>query len=112
MMLSTYTCSYWKSLAFLLFVSGLLVACQGKPSAEDYAQRLCDCYGAEFEGAKQLREGAIDRVAYDALVVDCMGEDDPIKKLEDDPQAALEFKAAFLDAVQTICPDVARNLGY
>ena len=101
-----------RHLVVLVFISSLLIACQGAPSAEDYASRLCTCYGTDSEAALQLRAGTIDRPAYDQLVLDCMGDDDPLKELEEDPKALLEFKAAFLDALQASCPDVARSMGY
>jgi hypothetical protein len=41
-----------------------------------------------------------------------MGADDPLQQLEDDPEALLKFKVAFLDTLQATCPDVARSLGY
>lgn len=96
----------------LLVGNFLLVACQGQPSAQEYAQRLCACYSADTEAALQLRTGAIDRAAYDQLVLECMGADDPLQQLEDDPEALLKFKVAFLDTLEATCPDVARSLGY
>lgn len=96
----------------LLLSNFVLVACQGEPSAQEYAQRLCACYSADADAALQLRTGAIDRATYDQLVVECMGEDNPLQQLEDNPQALLKFKVAFLDTLEATCPDVAQSLGY
>lgn len=96
----------------LLLLSNLLVACKGNPSAEDYAQRLCDCYGAASEHALQFNAGKIDRPTYEQLTIECMGEDNPLKVLEDDPEAELQFKASFLDALKDTCPELARSMGY
>ncbi|MFK7798685.1 MAG: hypothetical protein AB8E82_14640 [Aureispira sp.] len=96
----------------LIVGSFLLVACQGEPSAQEYAQRLCACYSADTDAALQLRTGTIDRTTYDQLVLDCMGEENPLQQLEDDPQALLKFKVAFLDTLEATCPDVARSIGY
>lgn len=111
MKFSTFANSCFSFLVLLL-VSILLVACQGKPSAEAYAERLCNCYGATSEHALQFHAGKIDRPTYEQFTIECMGEDDPLKALENEPEALLQFKADFLDALENTCPEVARSMGY
>lgn len=112
MKFSTFINSYFWQSIILLLLGGLLNSCQNEPSVKKYVQRLCACYSADTKASLQLRSGQINQATYDQLMVACMGEDDPLQQLEKDPQKLLEFKAAFLDSLQTTCPDVARRLGY
>ncbi|MGH1337655.1 MAG: hypothetical protein ACRBFS_16160 [Aureispira sp.] len=111
MKFSTFT-RLGQHLVAFLFLTNLLVACQNTPSAEDYALRFCTCYDTNSEAAVQLRAGELDQPSYDQLVLECMGEDDPLKELEENPAALLEFKVAFLDAIKANCPALAQSMGY
>lgn len=104
----------WGVWSSLIFVCLLLVSCGG-PNGKDYAQKLCDCSDAFSKAAIQLKAGTINEASFEQLEADhivCMGEDNPLKKLEDDPEALLQFKAEFIDALGKKCPEIARNMGY
>ncbi len=77
----------------------LLSSCQSGPSASHYAQHFCDCSDEFSKAAVQLKAGTIDRATYEALQTaheTCMGEDDPLEDLKDDPEALQAFKANFV----------------
>lgn len=101
---------FWLGLGSLLWTG-----CQSGPSAKHYAQRLCDCSETFSKAPIQLQAGTIDQATFDQLKADheaCMGEDDPLQDLKDDPKALQAFKADFLLQLEQQCPAIARNLGY
>jgi len=104
----------WGIWSSLILVCLLLVSC-GRTNGKDYAQKLCDCSDAFSKAAIQVKAGTINEATAEQLKADhiiCMGEDNPLKNLEDDPEALLQFKAEFIDALEKKCPEIARNMGY
>ncbi|BDS13764.1 hypothetical protein [Aureispira anguillae] len=98
-----------------LIVTFLFLTSCGGPSASKYAQKLCDCSEAFSKAAIQLRSGTINQATFDQIKKEhdaCMGEDNPLEKLADDPEALVQFKAEFLIELEKSCPEVARNMGY
>ncbi|WMX15882.1 MULTISPECIES: hypothetical protein [unclassified Aureispira] len=105
---------YWQPFSILL-IACLLVASCGGPSGKDYAQKLCDCSDAFSKATIQLKAGTINQATFEQLKTEhlaCMGEDDPLEKLKDDPEALVQFKAEFINALENQCPEIARNMGY
>lgn len=104
-------CVSWLS---VLIVITLLSSCGG-PSASKYAQKLCDCSADFSKAAIQLQAGTINQTQFEQLKAEhhaCMGEDNPLEMLKDDPEALIQFKAEFLTELEKKCPDIARNMGY
>lgn len=102
-----------------LFVLGALFvylsSCQSGPDATYYAKRFCDCSETFSKAAVQLKAGTIDQATYDQQKTEheaCMGEEDPLEDLKDDPEALQAFKANFLTAIKEHCPSTARNMGF
>ena len=92
----------------------LLVSC-GKPSASRYAARFCACSQDFSKAGIQLKAGTIDQARFEQISTEhqaCLGEDDPLKALEDKPAELIQFKAEFLTELEKQCPDVFRNLGF
>jgi len=107
-------CSFWGVWNSLMLICLLLVSCGG-PSGEDYAQKFCNCSDAFSKAAIQLKAGTINQTTFDQLKAEhlvCMGDDDPLEKLKADPTALVQFKAEFLTALESKCPEIARNMGY
>jgi hypothetical protein len=109
-MSATTTRGYRFFLAFLLF-SFLVTACQSN-APEDYAERLCSCYDPTTEAAQQLRIGQLSNSDYELQMVACMGEENPLEALKEDPEALTAFKIGFYRALQEQCPELARSMGY
>lgn len=101
-------------LFYILLIVLLLTSCN-KPSAHEYAQKFCTC-SVDFSTANiQLKRGKISKETYNELAAKhatCMGEDNPLEMLKDQPDELLQFKAAFLSEIEKQCPDIARNMGY
>lgn len=98
-----------------IILSCLFLTSCGGPSGKDYAQKLCDCSDAFSKAAIQLKAGTINQTTFDQLKEEhsaCMGEDDPLEELKDDPAALVQFKAEFINALESQCPEIARNMGY
>jgi len=92
-----------------------LHSCQSGPSAAYYAERFCACSSDFSKAAVQLKAGTIDQATYQQLQTEhtaCMGEEDPLEDLKDDPEALQAFKAAFLTEITERCPSTARNMGF
>lgn len=93
----------------------LLYSCQSGPDAGHYAERFCTCSEAFSKAAVQLQAGTIDQATYNQQKLEhetCMGEDDPLEDLKDDPEALQTFKANFLIEIKERCPSTARNMGF
>ena len=106
---------YLRFVLGLFVVVNLVVGCQSGPDAAYYAGRLCECSEDFSKAAVQLQAGTIDRATYDQLKAEqeaCMGEDDPLQDLKDDPEALKAFKADFLQQLNEQCPNTARNLNF
>lgn len=92
----------------------LFVSCGG-PNGKDYAEKLCNCSDAFSKALIQLKAETIDQATFDQLQAEhnaCMGEDDPLEALQSNPEALVQFKAEFLNALEEQCPETARNMGY
>lgn len=106
------------SLFRLLVLGTFLIhlnSCQSGPDAVYYAERFCDCSSDFSKAAVQLKVGTIDKVTYDQLKAEhetCMGEEDPLEDLKDDPEALQAFKGLFLTEIKKQCPSTARNMGF
>lgn len=106
--------SFWRIWSGLFFACLFFVSCGG-PNGRDYAQKLCDCSAAFSKAAIQLKAETIDQATFDRLQADhntCMGDDNPLERLQDNPEALVQFKAEFLNALDEKCPETARNMGY
>mgnify|MGYP000211829994 CR=1 FL=1 len=106
--------SSWGIWSSLIIASLLTISCGG-PNGKDYAQKLCDCSDAFSKAAIQLKAGTINQTTFEQLKAEhitCMGEDDPLEKLKDKPEALVQFKAEFINALEKQCPEIARNMGY
>jgi hypothetical protein len=114
MKITSQSTSLWGIWSSLILACLLLVSCGG-PSGKEYAQKLCDCSDAFSKAGIKLKSGTIDRVTFDQLNAEhvaCMGEDDPLETLKDNPEALVQFKAEFLNTLEANCPEIARNMGY
>lgn len=106
--------SSWSLYSSLILLCLLFVSCGG-PNGKDYAQKLCNCSDAFSKAAIQLKAETIDQATFDRLQAEhsiCMGDDDPLGRLQDNPEALVQFKAEFLNALEEQCPEIARNMGY
>lgn len=106
--------SSWGMWSCLILVCLLFVSCGG-PNGRTYAKKLCACSDAFSKAAIQLKAETIDQATFDRLQAEhntCMGDDDPLGKLQDNPEALVQFKAEFLNALEEQCPEIARNMGY
>lgn len=102
-----------KYICFLLTIL-LLYSC-GNPSAQRYAQRFCNCSADFSTAAIELKRGKITKEIYNQLATKhtaCMGDDNPLEILKDQPEELLKFKAAFIEELEIQCPEIARNMGY
>lgn len=114
MKITSQKAASWVQWSSLIFIFLLLTSCGG-PSGKDYAQKLCDCSDAFSKAAIQLKAGTINQTTFEQLKTEhiaCMGEDDPLEKLKEDPAALVQFKAEFINALESQCPEIARNMGY
>lgn len=106
--------SFWRVWSSLIVACLLIISCGG-PNGKDYAQKLCDCSDDFSKAAIQLKAGTINQTTFEQLKAEhiaCMGEDDPLEKLKDNPEALVQFKAEFINALGNQCPEIARNMGY
>lgn len=104
---------------FRLFVLGTFLihlnSCHSGPDAAYYAKRFCDCSSDFSKAAVQLKAGTINQTTYNQLKAEhetCMGDEDPLEDLKDDPEALQAFKGQFLIEIKKQCPSIARNMGF
>ena len=98
----------------LLLFSLFCVACQDD-SAHKAAKKLCACSKPFVKLKVQYESKLIDKETMDQASQEhlkCMGTEDPLKALENDPEAMAQFKIDFLTALQKECPEVARNMDF
>lgn len=104
-------------LTFILFLTGtqlLIVSC-GQRSAKDYAAHFCSCSEELSKASIQFKNGLIDQTTFQQIQEEhakCMGEDDPLEKLKDNPDAQHKFKTEFIQELEKSCPEIARNMGF
>jgi hypothetical protein len=106
--------SSWGIWSSLMFICLLFASCGG-PNGRTYAEKLCGCSDAFSKAAIQLKTETIDQATFDRLQAEhniCMGDDDPLERLQENPTALVQFKAEFLNALEEQCPEIARNMGY
>ena len=106
--------SSWGVWSSLIFVCLLSISCGG-PNGKEYAKKLCNCSNAFSKASIQLKVGTINQATFEQLKAEhatCMGNDDPLEKLKDTPEALIQFKAEFINALEQQCPEIARNMGY
>ncbi len=102
------------SIFFSIFSLGILcVACQS--SADSYAERFCECSADLAQAQFKYKNGLTSAEALEAVVqahAVCMGEDDPLKALEDSPEKKEQFKIDFIKALEKNCPSIAKDMGF
>lgn len=106
--------SSWGIWSSLILVCLLLVSC-GSPNGKDYAKKLCSCSNAFSKASIQLKAGTINQATFEQLEAEhiaCMGDDNPLEKLKDKPEALVQFKNEFINALKEQCPEIARNMDY
>lgn len=102
------------ALLLLLLFSLFCASCQNNP-AQKAAKRLCACSKPFVKLKVQYESKLIDKETMDKASQEhlkCMGTEDPLKALENDPVATAQFKVDFLTALQKECPEVARNMNF
>ncbi|MFT5647269.1 MAG: hypothetical protein ACI976_001958 [Aureispira sp.] len=112
--ISQSSSSSWGIWSILILTCSLLVSCGG-PNGKSYAKKLCNCSNAFSKASIQLEAGTIDQATFEQLKaehINCMGDDNPLEKLKDNPAALVQFKAEFINALEEQCPEIARNMGY
>lgn len=99
---------------FVLCFFSILVSSCGK-SAADYAQQFCDCSADLAHANLRYKNGLINEDEFSKISqthLACMGEDNPLKALENEPEKQKEFKIEFIKALEKNCPNIARDMGY
>ena len=92
----------------------LLISCGEKP-AEEYAKKFCICSKNLSEAVNQVKLGNISQDRFNQISKEhetCMGDNDPLKSLKENPAIQEQFKADFLKELEIQCPDIARNMGF
>lgn len=91
-----------------------MAACAG-PSAPNYAQKFCACSAALSTAEIRITTGKIDQQEFEAIVAEhrlCIGKDDPLEQLKDQPEQLDQFKKEFLTELEKQCPNISRNMGF
>ena len=107
--------NYTIRIGCFLVVVLMLTSC-GK-SVADYAQQYCDC-ASQTELSKatlQAKNGLLSPQKLSLVEqahIDCMGEDDPLVKLKDSPEAYKQFQQDFLKELDQRCPAISRDMGF
>jgi len=104
-----------KILYYTIISCCLFLASCGKKTAADYAQQYCNCSEELGVARVQLTNGLITKEQYEQTEQqqeDCMGSDNPLETLKEDPEALATFKASFLIEITKQCPKTAQNMGF
>ena len=92
----------------------LLNSC-GQKTAKEYAAKFCACSINLSKAIDEVRSGNISQENFNKISKDheeCIGDDDPLKSLNDNPVKQEEFKKNFLKELEIQCPEIARNMGF
>lgn len=103
-----------KKIIFLFLSTCFLTACTG-PSASKYAQKFCACSEALSKAESKITTGKIDQQGFEAIVAEhrlCIGTDDPLEQLKDQPKKLDQFKKEFLTELEKQCPVISRDMGF
>lgn len=103
-----------RSVYALICLCLLLIRCSG-PSAPDYAERFCACSEALSKAETKITKGKITQHEFDAIIVEhraCLGDDDPLEALKDNPDKLAQFKKEFLTELEKQCPTISRDMGF
>lgn len=80
-----------------------------------HAQQFCSCSKDFADATVQLKAGTIDKLAYNKIEAEqaaCLGTENPLELLKDQPEELAQFKKDFLLELETTCPEIARNIGF
>ena len=97
-----------------ILIMVLFMSCGGH-SADEYADRFCGCSVELAKAHIQLNNKLISPETFRAIEAEqeiCMGEDDPLKALEDSPEEQELFQMEFVQALEKKCPAIARDMGF